>query len=70
MPETLTNLIPVELAFLQDAEEIKLEEGRWFEGFSIGQFTDMWGREIEVKQSELEFYLRHTRDAIEATRAK
>ncbi len=51
-----------------EEEEIQLIDGKWFEGFAIGEFTDMFGREIEITEEDLDFYLKNTRKAIKATR--
>lgn len=47
-----------------------LMEGRWFDGFAPGEFTDMWGNYVEVKPDELAIYVENTLAAIEATRAE
>ena len=44
-------------------------EGKWFEGFAIGDFIDTLGRPVEVKKADISFFLDNTRKAIEATRA-
>ncbi len=67
MPETdviteATNFLFADLATLP-----KLQDGQWFDGFSIGAFTDMRGREVEVKKGELQEYLDNTLAAIAAT---
>ena len=52
----------------EDEEEIQLIDGKWFEGFAIGEFIDMFGREIEITEEELVFYFKNTKKAIRATR--
>ncbi len=53
---------------IEEEEEIQLIDGKWFEGFAIGEFTDMFGREIEITEEDLDFYLKNTRKAIRATK--
>ncbi len=49
-------------------EETQLIDGKWFEGFATGEFVDMFGREIEITEEDLDFYLKNTRKAIRATK--
>jgi hypothetical protein len=47
-----------------------LTEGRAFDGVAFGTFTDMFGREIELKADDAADYAENTRAAIEATTAE
>lgn len=47
-----------------------LTDGKWFDGLASGEFTDMWGREIEIKTEDLQVFVSNTNGAIEATRSE
>lgn len=47
-----------------------LAPGKPFAGFVSGEFVDMWGREIEVKESEIPTYLENTVERIDDVKEK
>lgn len=44
-----------------------LQDGKWFDGLAVGEFTDMWGSHVEVKDDHLNKYVDNTLAAILVT---
>ena len=44
-----------------------LQSGRPFDGMAVGTFLDLWGKKITIKKSELETYIKNTKNAIAST---
>jgi len=53
--------------FYVDLGPEALQDGKWFDGMSVGEFTDMWGSEVEIKDGDLDAYVENTVNAIRAT---
>lgn len=68
MDNTQVLFTELELAGVELAEGDALVDGKAFDGIAAGKFIDMYGRETEIKEADLELMAQNTRDAIEMTR--
>lgn len=53
--------------FYVDLGTSALQDGRWFDGMAAGSFTDMWGREVEISNEDLDMYVTNTTAALSMT---
>lgn len=58
------------LTHFQFVELEALKGGKPFDGFSVGEFVDMYGRAVKVTASELPTFLKNTLAALESTRGE
>ena len=61
MTEKNTNIVYVDLG------PEALTDGKWFDGLAVGEFTDMWGSELEIKSEDLDPFVDNTLAGILAT---